>query len=95
MTLKIPLFPHPNQSFDVALNGQYCRITLLQRTTGLYFGMTIDGLPVCDNVLCLDRQPVIFIDYRGFVGSLAFQDNEGTNAPAWDGLGARFWLLYD
>jgi hypothetical protein len=95
MSLKIPLSPHPNQRFDVNINNQYCIITLEQRSTGLFFGMTVNGVACCDNVLCLDRQPVIFTDYRGFVGNLYFQDMQGTSDPEWSGLGSRYWLIYE
>jgi len=95
MKLKIPLYPNANQVFSVALNGQYCTITLLQRDNGLYFGLVSNNVKICDNVLCLDRQPVIFTDYRGFAGTLYFQDTQGQTPPAWDGLGGRFELIYE
>jgi len=95
MRAQIPLTAHPNQVFDVAINNQYCVITLLQRDNGLYFGLGANGLPMCDNVLCLNKEPLIFTDYRGFIGSLTFYDNQGDTAPVWDGLGSRFELIYE
>jgi hypothetical protein len=94
MNVMIPLSPHPNQVFDVALNGQYCTITLLQRTSGLFFGLSLNGKKITDSVHCQHNQPVIFPDYRGFIGTIRFIDKQGTNDPVWDGLGTRYELRY-
>lgn len=95
MNITIPLSPHPNQSFDVALNGQYCTITLLHRTTGLFFGLAVNGKKIADCVHCQHNQPMIYQDYRGFIGSIRFIDTQGTSNPTWDGLGTRYELRYD
>jgi hypothetical protein len=94
MNVIIPLSQYPNQIFDVALNGQYCTITLLQRTTGLFFGLSTNGIQIADSVQCQNNQPVIFPDYRGFNGTILFIDKQATDDPTWDGLGTRYELRY-
>ena len=95
MILNIPLVAHPNQRFDVVLGGQYCTIYLRQKEEWLFFGIVVDGVQPCDSVLCLDRQPVLVDDYRGFVGSLYFRDNQGETPPNWENLGSRYELIYE
>lgn len=93
--ITIPLLQHPNQTFDIALNGQYCTITLLWRTTGLFFGLAVNGKQIADSVHCQHNQPVIWADYRGFIGTIRFFDTQGTSDPVWNSLGTRYELRYD
>lgn len=94
MKVLIPLRPHPNQQFDVVLNGQYCTIKLLQRTSGLFFALLLNGQLIADSVHAQHLEPVVFPDYLGFKGSIYFEDTQGRDNPTWDGLGARFQLYY-
>lgn len=90
----VPLQAIYAQTFTVSLGGQSCIITLRQRSTGLFFDLTVNGTVLMTEVLCqpwvlLVRQPSL-----GFIGDLAFVDSQGKDAPEWSGLGTRWLLVY-
>lgn len=76
------------------LSGQLCTINLYQRSTGLYIDLTSDSVAIVFGVLCQDRNRIVRDAYLGFVGDLAFIDNDGTDDPDYTGLGSRFSLAY-
>ena len=95
MKIEIPLQIEPMQQFDVILEGQYCRIELLQRDSDeLYFSLTSNNQAICNHVLCYDRVPMVKSDYRGFVGNIYFEDLKGELSPEYSEFGKRFRLIY-
>lgn len=91
---KLPLQSIPSQKIQALLGGQYCRINVYQKTTGLFMDLYVNGSPVCTAVLCRDRVMLVREAYRGFVGDLTFVDSQGTSDPDYTGLGGRFVLVY-
>jgi len=90
----IPLTAVPSQSFTVLLNGQNCAINLYQLSTGLFFDLTVNGNDIVNTMICLNLVGLIREAYLGFQGQLTFFDTQGTNDPTYDGLGARYQLVY-
>lgn len=94
MTSRIPLVATPAQRLSVTLGTQRCTITIYQRSTGLYFDLYLAGVPVTVGMICRDRVSLVRAAYASFVGRLAFIDTLGTTDPTYDGLGARYQLVY-
>lgn len=97
----IPLQAVPSQQLSIGLNGQNCSINVYQKTTGLYFDLLRDNVPISTTVRCLncarlldDRQ------YTGFVGDFLFIDVQSTAGalggtdPVYTGLGSQYELWY-
>jgi hypothetical protein len=93
--LGIPLSPLPSQTLSVMLNGQQCQINVYQKSTGLYFDLSIVNLPIVTGMLCRDRVSLIRHEYLGFIGVIFFCDLQGTNDPEYSGLGSRYVLVYE
>ncbi len=90
----IPLQPVPNQAFRAQLGGQDCSITLRTFTTGLYISINVAKSPLLSGIACADRKLIVRGAYLGFMGNLAFVDTQGTEDPAYSGLGTRWQLIY-
>jgi len=90
----IPLLAVENQEFSVVLNGQNCDISIYQKSTGLYFDITLNGTLIESTILCLNAVPLVQYSYLGFNGNLVFIDTQGSNDPTYDGLGNRYILVY-
>jgi hypothetical protein len=98
----IPLTAVPSQSLTVLLNGQTCSINVYQKSTGLYFDLSVQGLtnPLSGNIqlisamLCLNGVGLVRQAYLGFIGQLAFIDTQGDSDPDYTGLGSRYILTY-
>lgn len=90
----IPLQAVPSQSMSVVLAGQNCQINVYQKSTGLFLDLYVNNEPIITAALCLDRVRLVRTTYQGFAGDLAFADTLGAVDPTYDGLGARFQLLY-
>ena len=90
----IPLSPIASQSFTVNLNQQNCTINLYQKSTGLYFDMTVNNNLCVQTMLCLNLVGLIRESYQGFNGQLVFIDTQGTDDPSYDELGSRYLLTY-
>lgn len=69
----IPLEAYPNQSLTVILNKQKCFITIKQKTTGVFISVEVDNKVMIVGQIALDKEPVLFEDYRGFKGTLIFE----------------------
>jgi hypothetical protein len=93
-TQTIPIIAVAAQSFTIQLGAQNCAISLVQKNTGLFFSMTVNGASCVDSVLCLNLVGLIREAYYGFSGQLAFFDTQGTSDPYYTGLGDRYVLLY-
>jgi hypothetical protein len=90
----VPLQSVPNQIVNVGLTNQQCTVSLHQKTTGLFFDLSVAGGVIITGVLCLDQNLLVRNTYLGFVGDLAFFDTQGTNDPDYTGLGGRYQLVY-
>ena len=92
--LVLPLQPVPSQTFTTTLANQLCQINVYQKATGLFLDLYVSGAPVIYGVLCENLNRIVRNSYLGFVGDLAFFDNQGTDDPVYTGLGSRFSLIY-
>lgn len=90
----IPLVAQPSQALSVQLGEQACDISIYQKSTGLFLDLSVAGVPVLTAKLCLNGVGLVQYAYLGFVGQLAFVDTQGSDDPTYDGLGARFILVY-
>jgi hypothetical protein len=50
--------------------------------------------PILSGVLCENVNRLVRNSYFGFLGDLAFLDNQGTSDPFYTGLGTRYSLIY-
>ena len=95
MTVQvIPVAQAPSQSFDIQLGSQNCTINIYQKSTGLFFDLFIDQLPIVQTVLCLNFVSLIREQYLGFIGQLAFVDTVSDSDPVYTGLGTQYLLIY-
>jgi hypothetical protein len=92
--LNIPLSPIPSQTLHVMLASQNCKINVYQKTTGLFFDLYVNDVPIIIGMICRDRVKLVRFDYLGFVGDLAFFDIQGLTDPNHAGFGSRYWLIY-
>lgn len=95
-TQVVPLAPVPSQTLSLVLAGQNCAIQVTTLSTGLYFSLSLDGVPVCVNTVCRNLARLLLNrGYTGFVGDLVFVDSQGEDDPVYTGLGSRFLLIYN
>lgn len=92
--LIVPLQPVPSQLVTVLLNNQPCQIQVDQKSTGLFLNLSVGNTLIIGGVLCEDRNRIVRSAYLGFLGDLAFLDDEGESDPVYTGLGSRFNLAY-
>lgn len=100
MSSEVPLNAVPSQTVQIVLGGQNCQIAVYQKSTGLYFDLTANGVTICTATLCRNLQRLLDDrQYFGFVGDFSFFDTQnptvdaGTD-PDYTGLGDRFQLIY-
>lgn len=91
---RIPLVAVPSQTFTTQLGQQSCRISVFQKSTGLYLDLVVGNKPIALGVLCRDRVWVVRDAYLGFTGDLCFIDTRGTDDPDYTGLADRFELVW-
>lgn len=92
--LTIPLKSTPSQTLNVVLAQQYCTINLYQKTTGMYFDLLVDNVPVVTCAIVRDRLNLVREEYAGFVGNLAMIDVQGKSDPDYSELGSRWMMIY-
>lgn len=90
----IPLQPAPSQSLTVTLGNQICQIKVYQKFTGLFLDLSVNNALIIGGVLCQNLNRIVRSIYLGFVGDLAFIDNQGNAIPNFTGLGVRYSLAY-
>lgn len=83
----------PHQSFSVLLNEQECDITLRQMGSRIYATLSVEDELIFENVICGNACPLNGFEVLNFSGVLFFLDQNGSDAPQWEGLGSR-WKLY-
>lgn len=94
MSLLIPLTAVPNQSVQVTLNGQTCRVAVYQKDTGLYIDLYVGTALIIAGVICQHANRIVRDSYLGFTGDLAFIDTQGVSDPDYTGIGTRYVLVY-
>lgn len=90
----VPLQAIPAQRLQIVLDGQYCTVSVYYRWGRCYLDLTVGATPICKGALCLHGVKVNMSQSNDFQGSLYFIDTQAQSAPQWDGLGARWVLLY-
>lgn len=94
MALIVPLRPVPNQTLNVGLGGQNCKLNIFQKGRAVFMDVYVNNALIVAGALCLDRNRIVRSAYLGFVSDLIFVDTQGTSDPDYAGLGSRFQLLY-
>lgn len=94
MIVQISVQQLPNQQFTVILNGQYCTISLYQKDQRMYMDLANGDVAVCTGAICLNGVDVVQDRIGVFSGTIHFVDNEGQQAPQFDGLMSRYFMLY-
>jgi len=92
--LTIPVNPIPSQTLSVNLAGQPTRLFIEQKSTGLYITVTVNGVTIVSGVYCADQVKIVRDAYLGFTGDLVWVDTQGNADPYYNGLGARWALVY-
>lgn len=90
----VPLDAVPNQSAQIILGGQNCKIHVFHKSTGVFFDLYVDGEPVILGRICRDRCRLVRYEHITFQGDLFFADMQGSNDPEYTGLGDRYQLFY-
>lgn len=101
----IPLAAVPSQSVLVNLNGQQTQINVYQKQPGVSSGygpatgflladVYLNNVPLVTGVLCLNKALLVIDSYFGFVGDLAFVDQQAETDPVYTGLGSQYLLYY-
>ena len=92
--LIVPLQAVPNQAVTVALGGQVCQINIYQEDYGLFVDLYVNNALIIGGVIAENLNRIVRSAYLGFLGDLAFIDNQGNSDPDYTGLGGRFSLAY-
>jgi hypothetical protein len=95
MMQVIPLKALPAQKTSFLASGQMVGLNIYVLTDGnLYMDVMIADVPVVTGVLCRNLVKVIRNLYFNFIGDFVFTDTQGSNDPAYAGLGTRYTLNY-
>ena len=94
MTYTVPLKSVPSQTITVLLGGQYCKINIYQKSTGVYCDLLVSDKVIVTSRICQDRNYIVGHDYFGFSGEIYFEDTHGADDPEYTGIGNRFLLKY-
>ncbi len=94
MILELPLYANPNRTFKILLSGQECTITLRQKGRRMYFTLYVQDTLICRDAVCLDMVPIIQVAQSVFKGNFVSVDVLGSDAPQYDGLGTRFFIIW-
>lgn len=90
----VPTRPVPNQTFQVLLAEQPVVVNAYQLSYGLFMDVLIGDTLIVAGAICENRNRIVRSAYLGFVGDLAFVDQQGSDDPIYTGLGTRFLLVY-
>lgn len=98
MPLIVPVQAIPNQTVTVQLASQPTQLDIYEKSSGLYMDVYVNDVLIIGGVICLNGKAIVRTAYLGFVGDLAFFDNQpsalnGPADPVYTGLGTR-WPLY-
>lgn len=94
MSVEVPLQSVPSQQLQIVLGGQNCQIAVYLLGAFLFVDVNVNGADISTAVLAMNMVPLVPTVYLGFAGNLVFLDTQGNSDPTYDGLGARYQLLY-
>lgn len=92
--LIIPTDPVQSRTFSIQLADQSCFIKLYQKSTGMFFDLSVAGVPKVQGKIIRNRVKLVRQPYLGFSGDIAFMDTVGNDDPDYTGLGSRFLMMY-
>lgn len=92
--LIVPLQAKPAQQVQLQLANQTCQIRVYQAPTAVFIDLSVNNSLIIGGVICENRNRIVRDAYLGFIGDLAFVDQQGNNDPEYTGLGARYLLFY-
>ena len=92
--VQIPLAATASQTLNVVLNQQLVRLDVYQRSTGLSLNVWLNDVQVVAGAICQNLNPVVHADYLDLGGDFVFVDTQGSDDPAYDGLGDRYVLTF-
>lgn len=90
----IPIKDVFNQTFEIVLGKQNCRIYLHQCKYGLFCDLYVDDVLIVGGVICQNDNRIVRDVHLGFSGDLVFHDTIGTKDPSSPGLGTRYLFAY-
>lgn len=92
--LNVPVTATPSQQLSITLASQPLQISIYTLRTGLYMDVLLNGAVIVQGIRCQYNNKIVREAYSGFIGDFTFTDTQGTNDPTYDGLGARYQLIY-
>ena len=92
--IGIPLNAVPSQTLSITLAGQPVKLEIYTLATGLFMDVLLNSVTICSGVPCYNANKIIREAYSGFIGDFVFYDQQGDSDPTYDGLGARYQLVY-
>lgn len=91
--VTIPTLAVPAQVLQVSLSNQPTTLRIYQAGPSLYVDVYVNDALVIGGVVARNANLIVRSAYLGFIGDLAFIDQQGNDDPQYDGLGSR-WVLY-
>lgn len=92
--IQVPLQAVPSQTVAVTLGGQACQLNIYSKLGILYLDVFVNNAVLMLGVQCQNGNRILRSLYLGFIGDLIFVDTQGSDDPAFGGLGSRFLLEY-
>lgn len=92
--LIVPLQPVASQQVSVILSNQNCQFNIQQRNSAIFIDVLVNNFPIIQGVICENKNKIVRDAYLGFIGDVAFIDNQGDSDPEYTGLGTRYSLAY-
>ena len=92
--IEVPLSPIPGQRLQIVLDDQNVTLTVRQKGPRMYIDLDVGTTRVMSGAICYDRTNVKQYKTMPFTGGLFFVDIEGRDAPEFEGLGTRWFLMY-
>lgn len=84
----------PAQRFNIVLDGLNCTIKLYQRGQRLYMDLETTDKVIFTGNVCLFVAKINQSPDPDFTGSFFFIDMQGQQAPQYEGLNSRWYLVY-
>lgn len=91
---QIPIQQKPSQVISVILANQNCQISLYQKSTGIFFDLTVNDKPIVTTRIVRNAIPLVRQRYLGFIGDFFIMDMQGNQDPEYKDLGTRYVLYY-
>lgn len=91
---QVMIGPIPANKFQVVLDGQYCTITLRQKGNRMYLDLEMPDRIICKGAICVNGASIVQSQSIFFSGSLHFIDVLGDDAPWYELINERYFLIY-